>query len=111
MYIGTCMYNVNVNVYVCVHVCMMYICVSVHYLYICVCVMTISYFMLNLGTMTITVDELVSFSSELVKDIISVKALMISSSSFNFIFSFSKHYFYFSLLMVHLEFYSWANIF
>lgn len=37
MYIDTCMYNVSVNVYVCVHVCMMYICVSVHYLYICVC--------------------------------------------------------------------------
>lgn len=88
-----------------------YLCVCALSIYLCVCVMTISYFILNLGTMTITVDELVSFSSELVKDIISMKALMISSSSFNFIFSFSKHYFYFSLLMVHLEFYSWANIF
>lgn len=88
-----------------------YLCVCALSIYLCVCVMTISYFILNLGTMTITVDELVSFSSKLVKDIISMKALMISSSSFNFIFSFFKHYFYFSLLMVHLEFYSWANIF
>lgn len=73
--------------------------------------MTMPYFILNLGTMTVTSNEFVSFSSELVNDIISMKALMISSSSFNFIFSFPKHYFCFSLLMVHLEFYSWANIF